>query len=62
MGHTKKSKKKQNNEFTGYEIVCIKFFSIYVEFHKYWYGVEDNTTYSYYPVHNSQMVFNVWKK
>ena len=55
----KKSKKKQNNEFTGYEIVCIKFFSVYVKFYQYRYGVEDYTTYSYYPVHNSQMVFNV---
>ena len=55
----KKSKKKQNNEFTGYEIVCIKFFSVYVKFYQYRYGIKDNTTYSYYPVHNSQMVFNV---
>ena len=61
MGHMKKSK-KINNEFTGYEIVCNEFFSVYVEFYKYWYGVEDNIAYSYYLVHNSQMVFNVWRK
>ena len=59
MGLMKKSKKKQNNEFSGYEIVCIKFFSVYVKFYQYRYGIKDYTTYSYYPLHNSQMVFNV---
>jgi len=28
-----KKLKKKNNEFTGYEIVCNEFFSVYVEFY-----------------------------
>jgi len=61
MGLMKKSK-NNNNELSGYEIVCNEFFSVYAKFYKYWYGIKNNTTYSYYPVHNSQMVFNVWRK
>ena len=58
MGRMKKLKKK-NNEFSGYEIVCNEFISVYVKLYKYRYGFKNNTTNSYYPVHNSQMVFNV---
>ncbi len=54
----KKSKKK-NNEFSGYEIVCNEFISVYVKLYQYRYGFKNNIAYSYYPVHNSQMVFNV---
>ena len=54
----KKSKKK-NNEFSGYEIVCNEFISVYVKFYQYRYGIKNHFTYSYNSVHNSQMVFNV---